>query len=316
MYGLESILIDERINNIIAELSPNHDDNLISKYDMKETPIQFVIEDALMPSLLGDKKIIICDDAFFLSSSIYKTIFENDLEALLKYIKNANDNTYIIFKVKADSLDERKKIVKELKKNSTIFEAKKLETYDLVDKIYKKILDNGYNISKKNVQYLIGRGGHIYSNLENEIQKLFMYKLDSKEILEEDITNLVTKRIEENIFDLIENIVNKNYEKIFEIYYELLLNNEEIVKIIIMLANKYRLLYQTKILSAMGYSEKDMAAKLKVHPYPVKLAVQKGKTLTEEQLLNYLYDLSELDIKIKTGKIDKNIAMELFFLQV
>ena len=36
----------------------------------------------------------------------------------------------------------------------------------------------------------------------------------------------------------------------------------------------------------------------------------------ENKLLNLLYQLSELDINIKNGKIDKTIGLEMFILQV
>ena len=64
-----------------------------------------------------------------------------------------------------------------------------------------------------------------------------------------------------------------------------------------------------------GYSEKDIASTLKIHPYRVKLAIQNSRNYSKETLLNYLYNLAIIDIDIKTGKINKDLALELFILK-
>ena len=37
---------------------------------------------------------------------------------------------------------------------------------------------------------------------------------------------------------------------------------------------------------------------------------------TSDTLLKYLEELADLDIKIKSGEIDKNLALELFLLRI
>lgn len=314
LYGVEVNLILEKQKELMGKILPNKDDSLISVYDMKETLVETVIEDAMMPSLLGDKKIIILEDCYFLTGESVKSSVEINTDLLLEYIKNPNENTYLFLKVKAEKLDERKKIVKELKKDSTIYEAKKLEEKDLVEQLYKEVIDNGYKIDKQVVKKLIRRGGSIYSNLTKELEKLYMYKLDTKEILESDVEELVTKKLEDNIFDLIDCTVKKDYKKMFDIYEDLIFQGEEIIKIIVLLANQYRLLYQAKILSQKGYSGTDIAKKIGVHPYPVKLALEKVNHFSEEELLDKLLKLVDMDEQIKMGLVDKNLAMELFFV--
>ena len=44
--------------------------------------------------------------------------------------------------------------------------------------------------------------------------------------------------------------------------------------------------------------------------------VEKKNWVTEDDLLNYLKELSELDIKIKSGAIDKRLGMELFLSKI
>ena len=91
---------------------------------------------------------------------------------------------------------------------------------------------------------------------------------------------------------------------------------EEPIKIIIMLANQFRLIYQTRNLYKKGYSEKDISNLLGIHPYRIKLAINKGNQFQDETLLIYLKRLSDLDMDIKNGKIEKELGLELFILNL
>ena len=71
-----------------------------------------------------------------------------------------------------------------------------------------------------------------------------------------------------------------------------------------------------KLSSKKGYSEKDISKELKVHWYPVRKALSKMQTFDDKKLLHYLYQLSNLDIQIKTGKLEKELALELFILKI
>ena len=80
----------------------------------------------------------------------------------------------------------------------------------------------------------------------------------------------------------------------------------------IMLASQFRLMLQVKLMYKKGYSEKDMASTLAVHPYRVKLAL--SSNYDENELIKSIKKLYQLDFDIKTGKIDKNFGFELFLL--
>ena len=91
--------------------------------------------------------------------------------------------------------------------------------------------------------------------------------------------------------------------------------NEEPLKIIIILAGQFRIMYQSKQLLKKGYTEKDIASILKIHPYRVKLAIQNARNYDSHILLKYLNDLADIDIGIKTGILNKDLALELFILK-
>jgi len=315
IFGEESYLINKKIKDIVSKYITNDIDNNVIKYDLSEISIDEALDDASMPSILSPIKVIVCTDAFFLTSSIRKTDFNHNVEKLIKYIDNPNPNTILILTINS-SLDERKKIVKELRKKVKVYEFKKVEYNNLFDFTQNMFFNNGYKISKETIKILVNKVGYDLIRMNNEINKLMLYKYEEKIIEDSDIFNLVPKTIEENIFDLIDAAFNKDKEEVFTIYKELLNQGEEPIKIIVLLANQFRLIYQTKLYHEMGYIEKDIASKLGIHPYRIKLAHQKGRLFDKKTLLNYLNELADLDIAIKTGTIDKNIGLELFLLKI
>ena len=97
-------------------------------------------------------------------------------------------------------------------------------------------------------------------------------------------------------------------------YQELLKRGEEPIKIIVLLANQFRTIFQVKRMLLMTNDNYEIAEKLKIHPYRVKLAKQ--ISISEDMLLKYLEDLADLDADIKMNKVNKEAALEMFFLNM
>lgn len=302
LYGTKDFEIEEEIK----KLSKDIDEMNISKYDLNNDMLSLALEDAKTISLFSDKKLVIVDNANMFTGSTSK-----DSELIEEYLNHINENTTLVLIVHNDKLDTRKKITKLIKKVGKVQEFNdELDTTSLVRRLFKD-----YNIDYKTIQLFIDRVGNNPLIIQNEINKIKIYKDNDKNITEEDILNLTAKLIEIDIFKLIDYIVRKNKEKALELYYEMLKMNEEPIKIVVILANQFRIMYQSKELLKKGYSEKDIASTLKIHPYRVKLAIQNSRNYTSDILLKNLNALADIDIGIKTGTINKDLALELFILK-
>lgn len=301
LYGTKEFQINEEIK----KLSKNIQEINISKYDLENDLLSTVIEDCETYSLFNEKKVVIVNNANIFTSSTSK-----DSEIIEKYLDHINENTILILTVINDKIDERKKITKLIKKNGIVkcFNDQ-LDIHGLIRNLLKD-----YKIDYNSINTLIDRVGSNPLIIQNEINKIKIYKGENKNITEEDILNLTTKIIEIDIFKLIDYIVKGNKEKALEMYYEMLKMNEEPLKIIIMLANQFRIMYQAKELLKKGYTEKDIAGILKIHPYRVKLAIQNSRLYKSNVLLKKLDELADIDMGIKTGNINKNLSLELFIL--
>jgi DNA polymerase III subunit delta len=307
LYGLDEYLIKKEIDNIITKHNINRDN--IIKYDLNNINIKDVVEDALMISMFDDDKFIICDNSNIFTTK--ESEVEHNTSYLEEYINHVNENTIIVFKIVTEKLDERRKIVKELKNKFVVKEIKLNNIFLLVKEMFIE-----YQINDNTIRLFIERVGNNLLLLENEANKLKMYKYEEKDITEEDIKELISINYDLDIFKFIDDIVNRKKDKAFTVYKEMLKNGEEPVKLIVILANQFRLMLQVKILTKEGLSESEIARNLMVHPYRVKLAKEKSYNYSNDTLTFFLKELGELDYKIKNSQIDKDFALELFIMEV
>lgn len=308
LYGTENYLIKKEIDKI---LNANSIEKInVSEYNLEIDNFKDIIEDANTISLFADKKAIIVNNSYLFTGKSIKN--ENDPELFLDYFKNVNPDSIIIFIVDSEKLDERKKIVKEIKKIGTVKDFNKKN--DLTD-ILKNMFE-GYNISIQDIRFMIDRCGNNLDILSQEVNKIKIYKDEDKNITKEDIINLTSKNIDIDIFGFVDTIVNKNKNKALEIYKEMLINGEEPIKILVILANQFRIIYQAKELYKQGYSGNDIATMIGIHPYRIKLALKKVINYNSDTLLDYLEKLADLDYDIKIGNIESSLGLEMFILSI
>lgn len=307
LFGTQRYLIDKEISKIIEE---NHITDLnISRYNLEIHELKDILEDALMISLFDDKKIIIVDNSFIFSTTKRKK--EIDTTDFEKYLDNPNDQTIIIFISNDENINNVKKIVKKVKKIGKVIEYNdNINKSSLIKNEFKD-----YNISIEALTLFENRVGSDLGEVQNEINKIKIYKDDDKNITIEDIENLVAKRYEIDIFSFIDKIIYKKTDEALEMYYEMLKYNEEPIKIISILADNFRLMYQAKELRKIGYNNFDIGTTLEENPYRIKFVLEKSNEYTAKTLLKLINDLADIDINIKTGKVDKNLALELFIIK-
>lgn len=309
LYGLEDFLINNEIDNIKKKYKI--DEINIVKYDLENTLLKDIIEDSQTISFFSDKKLIIVDNSYIFTRNTSKKL-EQDTCILENYIKNSNSDTILVFIVHNEKIDSVKKITKLIKEKGVV---KDFNTNNNIENTIKSMFDD-YQIDYGSIKLLIDRVGKNLDILNQEIEKLKLYKINEKIITKEDVLALTTKNVDTDIFKFIDNIISKNKKEAITTYNELLKLNEEPIKIITILANKFRLMYQACTLTKKGYSEQNISDILKVHKYPVSLAIQAGLRYDTSLLLSYIEKLADLDINIKTGNIDKELALELFILEL
>lgn len=294
---------EKSLNNLeIDKILKKEKDYSLIKYDLEEKTILDVIDELNTVDLFSSKKIVIVNS--------FSKIDKDHEGYLIKYIEKSDDSNILILE-SSEKLDSRKKLTKLINEKAKVIDISNTN----IDSFIKEELKD-YKIDFGALSLLKDYTNNNYHKVGQEINKLKMLKLDEKVITKEDVISVVRKSFDKNIFDFTNAINEKNKKKMFDIYYELIENKEDELKILATLANNFRLLYKVKILKDIKSESECMSILNIKNPKRLYILKQETYKYQKSDLLRYLKELSELDIKIKSGLIDKKLGMEIFLTKI
>lgn len=288
----------------------------LASYDMETTPLAQALDDAMSAPFFGEKRLVFVDRAYFLTSDTHKgSKIEHDIDGLMSYLEHPEPTSIVVFSAMTGKLDSRKKIVKTFKKVADVVALESVGEAQIRSFVTQDIKQAGFEMTPDALNLLVQRTGPNLSIIMNELPKLKLASTDSKVIDETIVSELVSKSLDQNVFDLVNFVMSKNIDSALTLYRQLILTKEEPLKINAVLVGQFRLLIQTKILNKNGYSQGSIASALKVHPYRVKLALQSIRHLKLDHLKRAYLGLIDIEKKLKSTTQDPVTLFELFMLQ-
>lgn len=316
-YGTEKYQIREFVKLLQDRLVDRDQlDFAVATYDLTETPIEVVVEEAeTLPFLVPRKLIIVRDSSLFTAGKEGGKI-EHKIDALASYLNNPADHSVVLFLVNGEKLDERKKIVKAIKAVGTVLSFMPLGQNELIEWVIREAEKRGSRMDREAAETLIAANGVQMTSLAVEVDKLCLYAGEGGIIDSSIVEQLVARSTEQNVFAMVEHIANLKLDKALSIFYELLKQREEPIKIAALIARQFRIMLQVKELARQSYSQQQIASQLGLHPYAVKIAGEQARKFESTQLKSIIHELAELDYKMKSGGIDKVLGLELFLLKL
>jgi len=222
----------------------------------------------------------------------------------------------LVFTAAADKLDERKKLVKALKDANSLVHCQAPSADELSRWVIRQADKLGFAFAPGVVdQFILYTGTHLQT-LMQELEKCALFLGRGGMLTSEHVERLVTRTTEQNVFILIEDIVQLKLDRAFTMLNELIKMKEEPLKILMLIARQFRILYQVKDLTQQGYSQQQIASQLGIHPYAVKIAAGQAGKYELDRLARILGELSDLDYRMKSGGIDKVMGLELFIMKL
>lgn len=301
LIGNDTKRIDFNVFKILNDIKCDENSKIV--YDNNEDTFMSVIEEASIRSLFSSLKVIIVNNF-----NIDK-INDYEYECFSKLINSDIQDVYMIFI--ADKVDARRKNYKIFKDNFEIIELEKMDDLNVLDYIRNKILENGYKISDSMLDYLFSKIGNDINNINNELDKLFMYKCDDKNINREDIDLLIFDNIDNVIYEFTNAIMDNDYNKIKIMYDKFRAGKVEIDYLIIAIYNSFRMNYIIKLLYNKNMSNLDISKVINKKEFFVKKSLERLYNYSLDDLGKYLNKLYEIDRDIKNGN-DKINSFELF----
>ena len=311
VYGEQELLVNKMIDKIAKDTLSNIDEfNYVVLDAYKHDALQ-VVSELESFCFSSDKKVVVLTNSYFLTNNNSEGPYEYEL--IENYLENQTEGTTFVISVNSAKLDEKRNIVKGIRKTAKVVEVDSINKKDL-PKIVKQMFNKrNVEITDDALHELLSRLDLDMYQISNEVDKLSTY---SNKIYLHDIEALTPKKLDDNIFDMIDAMFKNNSNKAFRIYNDLKSLGNEPVSLVSIIATQVRFLYQILVLSNKGYNEANIANELSAHPYRVKMGMEKVRNYSEYELEDMLDELSKLDIQIKTGDIDRFVGLELFILKM
>ena len=304
--GESILLINEAVSSIIK------DNKNVTSFDMNGCGIEDILLEAGYFSMFEEEKFIIVRNANFFGSG---KLNEKDMSSLLKYLENPNNLTNIIF-ICSEKIDARKKITKLMKEKYEIITIPNLKYYEIENRIEKYFLKASYKIDKDTVKYIVASSLNNYDLAMSECEKIILYYNNPCYIKREDVENIVSKSINANNFLFVDALIEGDLEKSLNLLNDLKTMKVEPTILISLIARDIRIMLNVKKLLEQNKREYKILSELNLMDWQLEKYLKKAFPYKIKELEEWLVKLTNIDLKIKSGKLDKYYALELLILEI
>lgn len=305
-------LLEEEIDKIVK-------DNQVTSFDLNYVSIDDVLEEANYFSLFDEKKYLLVRNANMFTTARKSSDGEEKEskkdDKLIKYLENPNPNTILIFILNGKAAGN-KKITKIIKEKYTLIEVPELKVSDIQLKVDKLFKQDGYKCSKDVEYYIINNSLNNYDLAFNEVEKIKLFYGKGCEVKQEDVSNIVSKALEDNNFKFIDVVLARNIKEAFKRYDDLMVQKVEPIMLMSMLAKEIRNMLIVKTIINNTNRKELMKILGLTYDFQMDKTISNSYNFSVNELESYLLLLAELDYKIKNGKINNKRALELFILDI
>ena len=314
-YGDEEFNISNEIRKLKSKLDKNFIEMSYKEFDNPKFP-DLMVAISIQPMMFG-KMLIVIDCINYFKTK--KKDSENDggfddgqIKQIESALENVNENLDIVFRAyavpdskKKTSVDKRKKIFKLLSKyNAQEFnQIPAYKTTELETWIKNQAKKHDLKINPDAVSLLLLQVGSNLRMLDSELEKLKVFAKDTpatKEMVKEICVS------NEDLFAFIDSVIAGAKAKALEQYNKLISTRYSLS----ILATLHSSLQDKIFIKANGgkYSQEKKKKMTSMHPYRVKLELQKLKNVPLKDLVKLKENLTDAEYKIKTGQ--SNLAPE------
>lgn len=252
----------------------------------------------------SEKRLIIVENTEWNSAS---------QEIIVSFLEKIPDYLYIIFV--EPSCDKRTRFFKTCGNLGSAVEMKPL-TGDKQKYWITGILNKyGKKMRENDIIHLISLTGDDMVNIKSEIEKLVNYVGEREVITSEDVDAIVTRRIEDHIFKMVDSMGRREQRRALEYYYELLARKESPFRILSLVVRQFNILIQTKELVMLRTPEKTIAQKIGVNSFFIRDYIVQASNFSMEKLREALEACARADEDIKMGKMTDKLSVELLIVE-
>ena len=287
LYGEEAYLKKQYKDKLHYAIVPPDDTMNYAYYEGKGINAKEVIDLAETLPFFAERRLIILENSGF---------FKNASPELSDYIKELPETTSMIF-VESE-IDKRGKLYKAVKDKGRVVELGRQDESTLLRWIAGSVRRENKQVTEQVIRFFLTKVGTDMENIQRELEKLFCYTLDKSEITAQDVEEICTTQITNQIFDMVNAVAEKQQRKALDYYYDLV-----------------ALILEVKDMDKRGYPRKEIASKVGLHPFVVGKYQEQARAFSSKALREIIEDSVDMEEAVKTGRLSDMLGVELFIMK-
>lgn len=307
--GDEKFLTNTKIQKLIRDSKV--DEFNITTYDCAETNLEQAIFDVCTAPFLSDRKIVIIKNPTFLESD--KT--NHNVNLLIQYLDHPLEDSLLIINATGMKVNEKAKATSALLNKATVITTNGISEVEFSGWLQRECETQGkVRIENAAISLFYKTIGINLEEAKNEVDKIITYVGEGGVITEEVAKKLLCKGSQNDIYSLTNAIFDKDKAKVLKLYEELTRYEKDVTVFINLITKSFKDILIVKILDKEGLNQNSIANKMHLNPNRVYYMLKNASNYSLEEIEDNVSKLANLDLKIKSGQIDKKIGFEQYLL--
>lgn len=315
LYSSQSLIAQRTAAKMVKKSIGERNEGNYASFNMSVTSIKELVSECEALSLWADKKAVVADNCFFLTSTRGKKEKlgkDDSLDILVEYCKHPNPDVDLYLLVFNEKIDEKNPVVLAIKASGGLIQQNEIPAPAAWREfVERQLTKRGASIDQDALEELLRRIHGDYARCENETRKLAAFA-DGGNITINDVRKLVSVDLEDDIFKMSNALTEGKLKQAMHIYEDLKVHNEDEIAMISILANSFRFLDEVRYLDAIGYPPYKIAEELSAKPFRVEIALRSLHGVSGDSLSLVLEKLHDLALSILTGQVDAPYGFRLF----
>ncbi len=316
-YGEEKLLLDQALKVLEKQALPegleDFNKDVLSGADV--TPKQ-IAEMAMNLPFMAERRLLIVQAPLpFLSIPKSDKAGQESLQYLLEYLESPNPQCCLVL-CSDSALAKTGTLNKKLQEVAVQVEFAPLKGKVMENWIAQYVQDRGRTIDRQALEYLSSINSFDLQIMEQELEKLLLYRQEDGVITLQHVETIVTKTVEANIFALSDSIGNKQGSQALQTLRDMFYVGESPFKLLGFLQRHFRNLLLVKDYRGMGYNEGEIKEKTKLHPFVIKKSIRQGERFSTKQLMHAMERLLLIETALKSTSVNGEELLEQFVIEL
>ena len=305
LFGKEHYLLKENRERLLKALGvTDRKDMNFTLLSEKDFNVSTLISDSDTLPFFADRRVILVEESGYFKGN------KKEKDRLVKYIPDIPETTVIVF-VESE-VDKRDKLYKAVTKNGTAEEFVIGDQNEMLRWIGGRLSADGIQMRRDAWNEFYLRCGSSMDLMDAEYQKLSAYCWEKKQIEKSDVEAICANVSETKIFALSDAISERNAARVFDVYHDMLRQNEKAPGILALIQRQLMQLYDLKLMDRDGVSFADKKKNLGIsYDFIIRKLETYQKRFKEDELRRLLRKAADYEEDFKSGRIEDSIAVEL-----